>query len=281
MKLSLCIFSFSLISCNAFLSYYHKISFSERILPVNGRKKNIEKDIYEEYHELSSERSVKKKPPLFKAKTDTQKLYYRDINNDEMKIIVATGPAGTGKTLFPTQHVAKLLKETNLKIVFTRPLISVDEELGYLPGDINQKMDPWIIPIFDVLRDFFTQKEINFFIAEKYIEIVPLAFMRGRTFKNTFIIGDELQNTSNRQLLMLLTRLGENSKMVITGDVNQCDNNENGLMDLLNKIEKHSVDYEGLRKKGIALVEFTNSDIQRSPIIETILDIYKDTNSSA
>ena len=136
-------------------------------------------------------------------------------------------------------------------------------------------MDPWIIPIFDVLREFYTQKEINFFIAEKRIEIVPLAFMRGRTFKNTFVIGDELQNTSNRQLLMLLTRLGENSKMVITGDVNQCDNNENGLMSLLNKIQNYCLNITELREKGIALNKFTEDDIQRSPIIETILDIYK------
>ena len=136
-------------------------------------------------------------------------------------------------------------------------------------------MDPWIIPIFDVLREFYTQKEINFFIAAKRIEIVPLAFMRGRTFKNTFVIGDELQNTSNRQLLMLLTRLGENSKMVITGDVNQCDNNENGLMNLLNKIQNYCLNITELREKGIALNKFTDNDIQRSPIIETILDIYK------
>ena len=163
-----------------------------------------------------------------------------------------------------------------MKIVLTRPLISVDEELGYLPGNINQKMDPWIIPLFDVLREFYSQKELNALIAEKRVEIVPLAFMRGRTFKNTYIIGDELQNTSNNQLLMLLTRLGENSKMVITGDVNQCDNNENGLMDLLTKINRNYSDKEMLREKEISLIEFTNDDIQRSAIIETILDIYAD-----
>ena len=99
-------------------------------------------------------------------------------------------------------------------------------------------MDPWVIPIFDALREFFSQKEINNFIINKQIEIVPLAFMRGRTFKNTFIIADELQNTSNKQMLMLLTRLGKDSKIVITGDINQCDNDENGLLDLLNKIKK-------------------------------------------
>jgi len=278
MKVKICIyFSFWFTFCDAF-AYS---SSSRKTTLLSGRKKNMDIDIYydEDISDISEDCYtrvyVEKMKPLFNAKTEMQKNYYRDINNDDLKIVIGTGPAGTGKTLFPTQHVAKLLKETDMKIVFTRPLISVDEELGYLPGDINQKMDPWIIPIFDVLREFYTQKEINFFIAEKRIEIVPLAFMRGRTFKNTFVIGDELQNTSNRQLLMLLTRLGENSKMVITGDVNQCDNNENGLMSLLNKIQNYCLNITELREKGIALNKFTEDDIQRSPIIETILDIYK------
>lgn len=218
---------------------------------------------------------------IFKPKTPKQEEYYQDINNDAMSLVIASGPAGTGKTLFPTQHAAKLLLETEQKIILTRPLISVDEEIGYLPGTINQKMDPWIIPIFDVLREFFPQKTLNTFIAEKRLEIVPLAFMRGRTFKDTFIIGDELQNTSNKQMLMLLTRLGENSKMVITGDVHQCDNTENGLMDLLTRINaKYRVDtnehyQEDLRNQLIAMVEFETSDIQRSAIITTILDLYE------
>tara|TARA_Y100000389_G_C17390942_1_gene479838 strand:+ start:100 stop:921 length:822 start_codon:yes stop_codon:yes gene_type:complete len=266
------IFSLFLLKCDSFLFYSNK-----KYNIINARKKNIDKDIYDDYYDTSKESKKVfeyNKKPLFKARTEKQTNYYNDICDEDIKIVIASGPAGTGKTLFPTQHVATLLKNPEVKVVFTRPLISVDEELGYLPGDINQKMDPWIIPIFDVLREFYTQKEINYFIAEKKIEIVPLAFMRGRTFKNTFIIGDELQNTSNRQLLMLLTRLGENSKMVITGDINQCDNNENGLKDLLNKINNNYCNITELRKKGISLIEFTNNDIQRSPIIETILDIY-------
>ena len=231
---------------------------------------------------------------IFKPKTAKQKHYYEDINDDALSLVIASGPAGTGKTLFPTQHAAKLLLETEQKIILTRPLISVDEELGYLPGTINQKMDPWIIPIFDVLREFFPQKTLNTFIAEKRLEIVPLAFMRGRTFKDTFIIGDELQNTSIKQMLMLLTRLGENSRMVITGDVHQCDNTENGLEDLLMRIKyrynvernddtehkdnEHKDDEhkdDELRNELISMVEFDKHDIQRSPIIRTILDLYE------
>lgn len=263
------IFFISLVSSNAFL-YPHQ----NTINICHSRKKRVDDDFYDEFMEYEVKTpSVKQ---LFIPKSANQKQYYEDICNDDIKIVIASGPAGTGKTLFPTQYAAKLLIETKQKIVLTRPLISVDEELGYLPGNINQKMDPWIIPLFDVLREFYTQKELNALIAEKRVEIVPLAFMRGRTFKNTYIIGDELQNTSNNQLLMLLTRLGENSKMVITGDVNQCDNNENGLMDLLTKINRNYSDKEMLREKEISLIEFTNDDIQRSAIIETILDIYAD-----
>ena len=217
---------------------------------------------------------------IFIPKSTTQKQYYKSINNNEFELVIASGPAGTGKTLLPTQHAAKILLETEQKVVLTRPLISVDEELGYLPGNINQKMDPWIIPIFDVLLEFFTQKQLNVFISEKRLEIVPLAFMRGRTFKNTFIIGDELQNTSNKQMLMLLTRLGENSKMIITGDMGQCDNTENGLADLFTNLKrKYDVETnehfkDDLENDGISLIELTSDDIQRSDIVSTILNIY-------
>lgn len=266
------IFLIGLVNVNAFFN-----PLKQTINIYEARKRRIEDDyfdnFYDDYEEVPPAQTMK---DLFIPKSERQEQYYNDICDHDIKIVIATGPAGTGKTLLPTQYAAKLLMETDLKIILTRPLISVDEELGYLPGNINQKMDPWIIPIFDVLREFYTQKEINELIAEKRVEIVPLAFMRGRTFKNTFIIGDELQNTSNKQLLMLLTRLGENSKIVITGDVKQCDNNENGLLDLLIKINRKYIDKVFLRTKGISQIEFTKEDIQRSEIIETILDLYAD-----
>ena len=249
-------------------------------------RKNRDLNVYDDYdnyeaHQYDQQQSGDHQLNTFekfRAKSNTQQLYLDAIQNEDIKLVIASGPAGTGKTLFPTQYAAKLLSETNQKIVLTRPLISVDEELGYLPGNIHQKMDPWIIPIFDVLREFFTQKEINYFVAEKRLDIVPLAFMRGRTFKNTFIIGDELQNTSCKQMLMLLTRIGENSKMVITGDIDQCDNTENGLLDLLQKInlkyDNNASDKELLIDDIITLIKLDDSDIQRSVIISKILDIY-------
>ena len=137
-------------------------------------------------------------------------------------------------------------------------------------------MAPWVRPIYDILYQFISPKEVTQLLEEKIIEISPLGYMRGRTFKNCWVVADEMQNSTVSQMKMLLTRLGENSKMVITGDVNQCDNNENGLMDLLTKINRNYSDKEMLREKEISLIEFTNDDIQRSAIIETILDIYAD-----
>lgn len=250
---------------------------------LNARKKSKSCVTWDTYYDEPFD--YKENKPTFKnifnPKTPKQKEYYDDINNDDLQLVIGSGPAGTGKTLFPTQHAAKLLQETTTKIVLTRPLICVDEEIGYLPGGINEKMDPWIIPIFDILLEFFTQQQLDKFIGEKRIQIVPLAFMRGRTFKNTLIISDELQNTSINQMLMLLTRLGENSKIIITGDIHQSDNTENGLLDFIQKIEKkydrkhNSNFHENLLNDKISLIEMSNNDVQRSEIINTILDIYQ------
>jgi phosphate starvation-inducible PhoH-like protein len=230
---------------------------------VNFGKKN--KNVESEY--VDQQKKEKKKNTLYEPKSYNQEKYLRAINNDNIKLVICAGPAGTGKTIFTTQYAADLLITQASKVVLTRPLISVDEELGYLPGDINQKMDPWIIPIFDILREYLPQSKINSLIDEKLIEIVPLAFMRGRTFKNTFIICDEMQNTSINQMLMLLTRIGENSKMVITGDITQCDRCENGLKDLIERLV--------CEHDEIELIEMEKKDIERSSIVKTILTLYE------
>lgn len=250
--------------------------------PPSARHKRTDEFLWEMYDEEPrlQQPPATTRSDLFHPRTARQQDYYDAIHNDDLRILIASGPAGTGKTLFPTQYAAQLLNRPDTKIIVTRPLICVDEELGYLPGGINQKMDPWTIPIFDVLREFFTQQMLDRFVAEKRIEVVPLAFMRGRTFKNTLIIGDELQNTSVNQMLMLLTRLGEGSKLVITGDVNQCDHTENGLLDLIGRLEKkydrkHDPHFdEALTDDGMALVELGVSDVQRSALIKTILEVY-------
>ena len=203
--------------------------------------------------------------------TAAQKFYVSMLRSNIRPIVIATGPAGTGKTMFACQVAAeKLYNKSIEKIIITRPVVTSEESLGYLPGDIEHKMDPYMRPIYDVFEDTFSKSRVKQFIANETIEISPLAYMRGRTFKNSDIIGDEMQNTTNGQMKMFVTRLGDNSKMVITGDADQCDLPEtvtSGLYDLTNRVAHSSSPY-------ISHVVFENSDIQRHPAIEDILKLY-------
>ena len=156
----------------------------------------------------------------------------------------------------------------------TRPVVSVDEEIGFLPGGLESKMDPWTRPIFDTLRETYSAKEIERMTEEGIIEIVPLGFMRGRTFKNAWIIADEMQNSSPTQMFMLATRIGEGSKMIITGDLNQSDLNPkcNGLLEIYNKIQYTE------RTRGldcVRYIELDKEDVQRSRAAKVILGIYE------
>ena len=155
------------------------------------------------------------------------------------------------------------------KIIFTRPSVTVDEDLGYLPGTLEEKMAPWIRPIYDILYAFISPKDVVSLIEEKIIEISPLGFMRGRTFKNCWIIADEMQNSTSAQMKMLLTRLGENTRLIITGDLDQPDrhNELNGLDDFLDK-------FKGKRSSSITSVEFGNNDILREEVVKEVLELY-------
>jgi len=192
-----------------------------------------------------------------------QEIYYKYLKDDKIKVVISVGSAGTGKTIGACKVGVNSLKD---KILITRPTISVDEDIGYLPGNINKKMSPWLKPITDILKDFNINKN--------YVEISPLGFMRGRTFSNYFIIADEMQNSTPNQMLMLLTRMGEGSKLVITGDLDQSDNTENGLKDLLNRLEIFYDEEDEMNRDGIAVVRFTNYDIKRSYIVKKIIRIY-------
>jgi phosphate starvation-inducible PhoH-like protein len=156
------------------------------------------------------------------------------------------------------------------KIVITRPVVSVDEEIGFLPGGLESKMDPWTRPIFDSLRETYTAKEIERMMDEGIIEIVPLGFMRGRTFKNAWIVADEMQNSSPTQMFMLATRIGEGSKMIITGDLNQSDRNmyDNGLREICDKVRWAP------NNGCVQYVELNVEDVQRSRAAKCVLDIY-------
>ena len=217
---------------------------------------------------------------FYKPKTANQEKYVNYLNSPSIKLLFAFGPAGTGKTMLACNHAIKELKDGNIeKIIITRPIVPVEEEeIGFLPGNINKKMDPWMTPIFDIFYEFYARKDIESMVYNNIIEVSPLAFMRGRTFKNSFVIADEMQNSSPNQMLMLTTRLGENSKMVITGDLKQSDRGTNsGLYDFINKYKTYNNYLKSNNentKYGIDMIELTNEDIERSKIVSKILDIY-------
>ena len=209
--------------------------------------------------------------PSMVPKNENQKKYNRVLYSNK-PMIFATGPAGTGKTMLACYAAINGLNDDAYnKIILTRPTVSVEEDIGYLPGSLEEKMDPWTRPILDIFSEFYTQNQIQYMLKEKTIEICPLAYMRGRTFKNAYIIADEMQNSTPNQMKMLLTRIGENSKMVITGDLNQHDRKyeENGLKDIFEKLNNKTY-------KRIECITFDHEDIERSPIVKDILDIYGD-----
>lgn len=210
--------------------------------------------------------------------TSNQHLYYDLLKDKNNKIIVANGPAGCGKTWLACTYAINQLKYKQIeKLVVTRPIISVDEDLGFLPGDINKKMDPWMKPIFDTFLEHYKRDELTKMIKNNSLEIAPLAYMRGRTFKKSLIIADEMQNSSNNQMLMLLTRIGLDTRMIITGDLEQSDlTEENGLEDLVNKISNYEND-DVLNK--ISKIDLDKNDIQRSKIVEHIVNLYSKNNN--
>ena len=214
--------------------------------------------------------------PKYSPKTPNQKIYQNHLKNPDTSIVLGIGPAGCGKTLFACINALEQLKKGNIeKIVLTRPIVPVeDEEIGFLPGTLLSKMDPWTRPIFDIILEQYQQHELTMMLKNNIIEVSPLAFMRGRTFKNAFIIADEMQNSSPNQMLMLTTRLGTNSKLVITGDLKQSDRSrDNGLRDLMYRLRQNQ------NLTDIKMVEMQYEDIERSEIVKTMLKIYEDNRS--
>ena len=216
---------------------------------------------------------VKQRPIDIVPRTRNQEKLVLALQDDSQHIVVTAGPAGTGKTFLAMLAAVKAFRNGDVdRIVLTRPAVGVEgEEHGFLPGDLNQKMDPWVRPLTDILREYYRQPDIAAMIAEQTIEIAPLGFMRGRTFKNCYIIADEMQNATPNQCKMLMTRIGENSKIVITGDIEQADRikGNNGLSDLCERLGEGGV-------KGIAVCDLDDRDIQRHKIISSVLNLYAD-----
>lgn len=213
----------------------------------------------------------KKQRVVMSARSQNQKTYLQKLQNEDTSIVFAIGPAGTGKTMLAVMHGIKMFQEGLVdKIIVTRPAVSVDEDLGFLPGDLNEKMQPWTRPIFDVMGEYYKQSDIAEMLKEGIIEISPLAYMRGRTFKNAYVVADEMQNATINQMKMLLTRLGEGSKMVVTGDLAQADRrSDNGLIDFCNLLANKQT-------KHIDIVQFDVQDIERHEAVKEVLEIYGD-----
>jgi len=206
-------------------------------------------------------------------RTRNQEQLVLALQDPGQHIVVTAGPAGTGKTYLAMLAAIKALKEGACeRIVMTRPAVGVEgEQHGFLPGNLVAKMEPWTRPLLDVLREHYRPQDIVAMIEDQVIEIAPLAYMRGRTFKNSWIIADEMQNATPAQAKMLMTRIGVNSRIVITGDVEQADrsNGDNGLMDLCERLQAHPV-------RGIAVCQLESRDVQRHKIIGDVLKLYSD-----
>ena len=201
------------------------------------------------------------------AKTDGQKKYLDAVNTND--ITFSIGPAGTGKTYQAVACAVAALKNKIVnRIIITRPAVEAGENLGFLPGDLKEKIDPYLTPLYDALNDMITKEKLKFFIDNRIIEIAPLAYMRGRTLHDAFIILDEAQNATTMQMKMFLTRLGVTSKAIITGDLTQIDlpkKNLSGLIEAIN-ILKH-ID-------GIGYMEFNSSDVVRHSLVKDIIKAY-------
>jgi phosphate starvation-inducible PhoH-like protein len=205
---------------------------------------------------------------MLNARNLSQRRYI-DLLSSKVPIVIGSGPAGTGKTLLACNVGSKTLQRGGVsKLILTRPAVSVDEQHGFLPGTLEQKMSPWTRPMFDALSRYFRPKDIKTMMEDGKIEVCPLAYMRGRTFDNAWIIGDEMQNSTPSQMKMLLTRIGFNSKLVIAGDIMQYDRGfeHNGLADLISKLTD---------SENIQHIQFTEDDIQRHEVIKEVLRMYQ------
>lgn len=246
---------------------------------------------------------------VVKARNSNQERYMRLLEAESPSVVVATGPAGTGKTMMAVHvGVRKLQSGKVAKLIITRPAVCTDEEIGFLPGDLESKMHPYVLPVLDVIHQYYSPNDVTKMMAKGVIEICPFAFMRGRTFEHAWIVADECQNCTKSQVMMLLTRIGNGSKMVLTGDPAQHDRGfeKNGLQDFMQRLDlgkkrtkqRESAYYESLAAEteiatgepfppppedpeevsfhDIQMVRFHEGDVERHPVIKKILRLYAD-----
>ena len=205
---------------------------------------------------------------VIKARTENQRKMMQSVNNNDM--IFAVGPAGTGKTYTAVALAVRALKNKEVKrIILTRPAVEAGENLGFLPGDLKEKLDPYMQPLYDALLDMIPIDKLNQYIEAKIIQIAPLAFMRGRTLDNAFVILDEAQNTTESQMKMFLTRMGANAKFIVNGDMTQIDlpkHQSSGLNQAVRLLKK---------TEGIEIIELTTVDVIRHRLVKAIIEKYE------
>ena len=246
----------------------HKHEFSYALNAVAQSREDNLSDV------VSTKITTSPRKPAIVARSAGQRSYVEAIQKHD--IVFGIGPAGTGKTyLAVAMAVAALKKEQVARIILTRPAVEAGEALGFLPGDLQEKITPYLRPLYDALRDMLEPDEIERLVTRQTIEIAPLAYMRGRTLSNAFVILDEAQNTTTEQMFMLLTRIGPHSNCVVTGDVTQIDlppNKRSGLVEALQALKVTS---------GIATVYFTERDVVRHELVRAIINAYQQHRSPA
>jgi phosphate starvation-inducible PhoH-like protein len=258
-------------------TYVDSKTQSQTIHSINGgvrmtkrQQKRVQPQEHAAVLHIEKYRKDRQKQVEILPKNIRQEDYLALLEDPRKSIVFAIGPAGTGKTLLACLLAVRELKAGRIqKIVITRPAVSVDEQHGFLPGTLIDKMAPWTRPIFDVFEQFWAPKYIENMIEENVIEVAPLAYMRGRTFENSIILADEMQNATPSQMKMLLTRIGNHSRIFVTGDLAQHDRGfeANGLKDFVTRLEATS-------SKMIGTVEFEQRDVERHAAVAEVLKIY-------
>ena len=251
----------SLIAADKIMELYNELDNGIKLgikdIDVFLKSKKVDKDKF----------LIKTKNKKIYARSKNQEKFIDAINNNDL--VFGVGPAGTGKTyLAVAAAVQSLINNKISRIILSRPAVEAGERLGFLPGDLKEKIDPYLRPLYDALNDLMPKKILESNMDNGVIEIAPLAFMRGRTLENAFIILDEAQNTTNMQMKMFVTRLGRNSKMVILGDITQIDlpaGSSSGLKEILKLVPKD---------EGIDVVNFQNKDIVRHRLVDKIVKAY-------
>jgi phosphate starvation-inducible PhoH-like protein len=252
---------------NALLVHFHKYG------KINQEK--IESLLKREQSDQSEPMQLDEDVVLFgdkgiviKPKTENQKKLVKSARENDL--VFAVGPAGTGKTYMAVAMAVRALKNKEVRrIIITRPAVEAGESLGFLPGDLKEKIDPYLRPIYDALDDMIPADKQKYYYENRVIEVAPLAYMRGRTLHNAFILLDEAQNTTSMQMKMFLTRMGNNSKMIITGDRSQIDlpgQQKSGLVDAVERLSNIS---------GIGIVELTAKDVMRHKLVAKIINAYE------